>query len=88
MQAAGAASVVGESGTILFASDQVCHLLWYAAGELNGHGVDSSVQRGIALRMLAIAYALRIIATRERWKRALNCLLCARMDPRSEWKLI
>jgi PAS domain S-box-containing protein len=39
-QAAGAALIVNESGTILFASDQVCHALKYAAGELHGKSLE------------------------------------------------
>lgn len=35
-QAADAALVVDESGTILLASDQACRLLKYAPGELDG----------------------------------------------------
>ena len=38
--AADAALVVDESGIVLFASDQACHLLKYAAGELHGQSVE------------------------------------------------
>jgi PAS domain S-box-containing protein len=39
-QAADAALVVDESGTVLFASDQACRMLKYAAGELHGQSVE------------------------------------------------
>jgi PAS domain S-box-containing protein len=39
-QAAGAALVVDESGTIVFASDQACDVLKYAAGELRGESLE------------------------------------------------
>ena len=38
--AAKAAFVVNESGTILYATDQACHVLKYAPGELCGQSVE------------------------------------------------
>lgn len=38
--AEGATLVVDESGTIRFTSDQACHLLKYAADELEGQSVE------------------------------------------------
>jgi rsbT co-antagonist protein RsbR len=38
--AADAALVVDESGTVLFASDQACHVLKYDVGELHGQSVE------------------------------------------------
>lgn len=39
-QACDAAVIVNESGTILFASEQACRLLKYAAGELVGQTIE------------------------------------------------
>lgn len=39
-QAAEAALVVNESGTVLFATDQACRALKYAPGELHGQTVE------------------------------------------------
>ena len=41
MQAGDCALVVGESGSILFATDQACRLLKYAPGALDGQTVES-----------------------------------------------
>jgi len=38
--AADATLVVDEWGTVLYASDQACDALKYAAGELDGHAVE------------------------------------------------
>lgn len=37
---ADAALIVNESGTILFATDQACHVLRYTPGELHGQSVE------------------------------------------------
>ena len=37
---ADAALVVDESGTVLLATDQACHVLKYAPGELHGRSVE------------------------------------------------
>ena len=39
-QVSGAALIVAEAGTVLFANDQACQLLKYSAGELLGHSVE------------------------------------------------
>lgn len=40
-QAVDAALIVGESGAILLATDQLCRMLKYAPGELDGWSVES-----------------------------------------------
>lgn len=39
-RAAEAALIVDESGAILYATDQACHVLKYAPGELHGQSVE------------------------------------------------
>lgn len=52
-----AALVVDESGTILFATDQVCQLLKYAPGEL--HGLTVEVLLPERFRLAHIGHRLR-----------------------------
>lgn len=57
-QAADAALVVDESGTVLFASDQACHLLKYAAGELHGQSLELLIPG--RYRLAHIGHRLRL----------------------------
>jgi len=56
-QSAGASLVVNESGTILFATDQACHLLKYAAGELHGQSLELLIPE--RYRLAHIGHRLR-----------------------------
>lgn len=54
---ADAALVVDEQGTILFASDQACYVLNYAAGELHGHNLELLIPH--RYRLAHIGHRLR-----------------------------
>lgn len=56
-KAAGAALVVDESGTVLIATDQACHLLKYRAGELDGQPVETLMPE--RFRLAHIGHRLR-----------------------------
>jgi PAS domain S-box-containing protein len=57
MQAGDCALIVGESGSILFATDQACRLLKYAPGALDGQTVESLVPE--RYRIAHISHRLR-----------------------------
>ena len=57
VRAGEATLVVDESGTILFASDQACRLLKYAAGELHGRSVELLIPQ--RFRLAHIGHRLR-----------------------------
>jgi len=54
---ADAALVVNESGIVLFATDQACHVLKYAAGELRGQSLELLIPQ--RHRLAHIAHRLR-----------------------------
>jgi len=56
-RAGEATLVVDESGTVLFASDQACRLLKYAAGELHGQSVELLIPQ--RFRLAHIGHRLR-----------------------------
>jgi len=56
-QTPGAALIVDESGTILKASDQACHLLRYLPGELDGETVERLMPE--RFRLAHIGHRLR-----------------------------
>src|SRR3569833_343441 len=56
-QAADAALVVDESGTILFANDAACHVLRYAPGELHGEHLELLIPE--RYRLAHIGYRLQ-----------------------------
>lgn len=56
-QAADAALVVDESGTVRFASDQACHLLKYAPSELQGSSLELLIPE--RYRLAHIGHRLR-----------------------------
>ena len=56
-QAADAALLVNESGTVLFANDQACHALKYAAGELHGQSLEFLIPE--RYRLAHIGHRLR-----------------------------
>lgn len=56
-RAGEATLVVDESGTVLFASDEACHLLKYDAGELRGHSVELLIPERV--RLAHIGHRLR-----------------------------
>ncbi len=56
-QAAGSVLLIDESGMILFASDQACHALKYAAGELRGQNLEFLIPE--RLRLAHIGHRLR-----------------------------
>ncbi|MBS0420985.1 MAG: PAS domain-containing protein [Proteobacteria bacterium] len=56
-QAADAALIVNESGTVLFASDHACQALKYAPGELHGQSVELLIPE--RFRLAHIGHRLR-----------------------------
>lgn len=52
-QGGGAALVVDEWGTVLFGSEQACHLLKYGLGELHGLGVEQLMPERFRLAHIA-----------------------------------
>lgn len=57
--AADAALIVDEAGTVRFASDQACHLLGYAPGELHGTHVEYLVP--VRFRLAHIGHRIRFM---------------------------
>jgi PAS domain S-box-containing protein len=56
-RATEAALIVNESGTVLFATDQACHVLRYAPGELRGLSVELLIPE--RFRLAHIGHRLR-----------------------------
>jgi len=67
-QATDGALVVDEAGTVLFATDQACHMLKYAPGELHGLSVELLMPQRV--RLAHIGHRLRF--TDDRRKRPMG----------------
>jgi PAS domain S-box-containing protein len=61
-QSMDAALVVNESGTVLFASDEACRVLKYAAGELHGQSLELLIPA--RYRLAHIGHRLRFTDNR------------------------
>jgi protein-histidine pros-kinase len=81
-QAADAALVVNESGIVLFASDQACHVLKYAPGELDGQSLEHLIPE--RFRLAHIGHRLRFTDDRRIRPMGVGLELYARCKDGSE----
>ena len=74
-QATDGALVVDEAGTVLFATDQACHVLKYAPGELHGLSVELLMPQ--RFRLAHICHRLRFTDDRRKRPMGAGLELCS-----------